>query len=107
MSNPEINIAYGQDEAALYRGAVRRLVSRAREEGAKFPLVILVTSGLGEMWTAVVTLAGSEFNVKHQAGVTVLLRFPLKMVAIDAQGDTVATLDLSVPRPFSTEEEIN
>jgi hypothetical protein len=54
----------------LYWGAMQRLVNKAHEERAKFPLDVAVTNGDGEAWSAVVTLKdGGEFNCKHRPGV--------------------------------------
>jgi|SRR5277367_4612583 len=91
----EIGVAYGRDAAALYQSAMRRLVNKAYEEQAKFPLAVAVTTANGGAWGAAITLRGSEFDCKHFG--TVSITFPLRMVAIDARNDRVASMDLMLP----------
>jgi len=96
----EIGITYGRDAAALYQSAMRRLIGKAHEERAEFPLEVAVTNAKGEAWSAVVTIkGGGEFDCKHRPG-TASLAFPLRMVATDARNDRVASMDVMVPGPL-------
>jgi hypothetical protein len=96
----EIGVAYGRDAVALYQSALRRLIAKAHEERAEFPLEVAVTNATGEVWSAVVTIKdGGEFDCKHRQD-TVSLTFPLHLAVIDTRNDRVASMDVMVPGPF-------
>jgi len=44
----EIGVLYERDAATLYQSAMRRLIGKAREERAEFPLEVAVTNVKGE-----------------------------------------------------------
>ena len=95
----EIGVLYERDAAALYQSAMRRLIGKAREEWAEFPLEVAVTNAKGEAWSAVVTLKGGIAGCRHRQD-TVSLTFPLHLVANDNRNDRVASMDVMVPGPF-------
>jgi hypothetical protein len=95
----EMGITYGRDAAALYQSALRRVIGKAHEERAKFPLEITVRNAEGAVWSAVVTLKDGMIACKHRQD-TVSLTFPRHLVVIDARNDRVASMDVMVPGPF-------
>ncbi len=99
----ETGLACGKDARDLYQGAMQRLISKAYEERAEFPLSVSVTNGQGEAWCASVTLTGngSEFCCKHHDffGSGMAITFPIRMVATDANDDVVASIDVALVDP--------
>jgi hypothetical protein len=95
----EIGVLYERDVAALSQSAMRRLIGKAREERAEFPLEVAVTNAKGEAWSAVVTLKDGMPDCRHRQD-TVSPTFPLHLVAIDNRNNRVASMDVMVPGPF-------
>jgi hypothetical protein len=89
----ETKVVWAQDLVALYRDATRKVIRKARDEKAVFPLRLSMTNRNGESWGADVTLVGRDFDVRHDK-VDVALEFPLRIVAIDSVGDQVAVMTL-------------
>jgi len=89
----EIGIAYGRDAVALYQSALRRVIGKAHEDRAKFPLEITVRNAEGAVWSAVVSLNDGMVNCEHRQD-TVSLTFPLHLAVIDARNDRVASMDV-------------
>lgn len=89
----EMNYSFG-DVKTLYQGAMGRLVGKAYDEQAVFPLVVTVSNAVGESWVVDVAIKGVQFDIKHRLGRgRIGLAFPLRMVAIDSRGDRVASID--------------
>jgi hypothetical protein len=83
-----------QEIINLYKKVLREVICRAHNEDALFPIRLTITNP-DESWSAEVDLVDQMFSARHGAG-EVKMKFPLRIEAVDARNDQVASAILAV-----------